>query len=134
MAKRTNSSRAPARKTPPKKAAAGRTATRTTKPRKVQASKPEPAPAPEKQIGAGEVIGKLLESPLMVDLIAVGATAALAAITEHRFSHRAGQEGQSGQAAKAAGKAAAAAMGRRIGVELDEVLKAAKTAKDGGAT
>ena len=67
---------------------------------------------------------KLLQSPLVIDLLAVGATAALAAITETR-SGRA-QGGTSGKTAKAAGKAAAAAIGRRLATEFEEIRKASK--------
>ena len=67
-----------------------------------------------------DAVRKLLESPLVADLLAVGATAALAAIAEHGFGKG---EGTS-KAIKQAGKAAAAAMGRRIGTEFDEIRKA----------
>ena len=82
---------------------------------------------------ASDAIKKLLESPLVAELLAVGATAALAALAEHRFG-RAG-EGSSRRTSKAikeAGKAAAAAMGRRIGTEFDEIRRASKP-KDGAA-
>ena len=55
---------------------------------------------------------KLLQSPLVIDLLAVGATAALAAITEHRSSRAQGAVGISKKALKAAGMAAATAVGR----------------------
>jgi len=64
---------------------------------------------------------KLLQSPLVIDLLAVGATAALAAITEHRSSRAQGVVGNSKKALKEAGKAAAAAVGRRIATEIDEI-------------
>lgn len=86
---------------------------------------------PKQPQGAADVVIKLLESPLVVDLIAVGATAALAAIAESRFGRR--SDGASDSAVKAAGKAAATAMGRRIANEVEEILKASKEAKDGGA-
>lgn len=82
--------------------------------------------APE---GAGDVIVKMLESPLAVDLIAVGATAALAAIAESRFGRRSGDDAHKG-ALKAAGAAATAAMGRRIAHEIDAILQAAKETRD----
>ena len=52
---------------------------------------------------------KLLQSPLVIDLLAVGATAALAAITEQRSSRAQGAMDTRGskKVLKAAGKAAA---------------------------
>jgi hypothetical protein len=64
---------------------------------------------------------KLLQSPLVIDLLAVGATAALAAITENRSSRAQGVVGNSKKTLKAAGKAAAAAVGRRLATEIDEI-------------
>ena len=71
---------------------------------------------------------KLLQSPLVIDLLAVGATAALAAITETRSSRAQGVAGNSKKTLKAAGKAAAAAVGRRIATEFDEIREASKRA------
>lgn len=78
-----------------------------------------------------DAIKKLLESPLVAELLAVGATAALAALAEHRFGR--GGEGSSRRTSKAmkeAGKAAAAAMGRRLGTEIDEIRRASKPKAD----
>jgi hypothetical protein len=69
---------------------------------------------------------KLLQSPLVIDLLAVGATAALAAITETRSSRTQGVAGNSKRTLKAAGKAAAAAVGRRIQNEFEEITAASK--------
>lgn len=71
---------------------------------------------------------KLLQSPLVIDLLAVGATAALAAITEHRSSRAQGAIGNSKKALKEAGKAAASAVGRRLANEFDEIRAASKSA------
>ena len=76
---------------------------------------------------------KLLQSPLVIDLLAVGATAALAAITETRSSRAQGAVGNSKKTLKAAGKAAAAAVGRRIQSEFEEITAASKRAAKGGA-
>ena len=79
---------------------------------------------------AGDAFIKLLQSPLMAELLAVGATAALAALAEHGFSTGGGSRGKrAGRAVKEAGKAAAQAIGRRLGTEFDEIKKAAKPAK-----
>ena len=71
---------------------------------------------------------KLLQSPLVIHLLAVGATAALAAITESRSSRAQGamDSRSSKKVLKAAGKAAAAAVGRRIATEFDEIKAASK--------
>ena len=79
---------------------------------------------------------KLLQSPLVIDLLAVGATAALAAITEHRSSRAQGAMDTRGskKALKGAGKAAAAAVGRRIANEFEEIRTASKRARDSRET
>jgi hypothetical protein len=75
-----------------------------------------------------EALIKLLQSPLVIDLLAVGATAALAAITESRSNRAQGAVGNNKKTLKAAGKAAAAAVGRRLATELDEIRAASKKA------
>jgi hypothetical protein len=83
----------------------------------------------------GEAFVKLLQSPLVAELVAVAATAALASLAEQGFSHRGGGGGstgkRAGRAVKAAGSAAAAAVGRRLTVEIDEIRKASKDSKAG---
>ena len=75
---------------------------------------------------------KLLQSPLVIDLLAVGATAALAAITEQRSSRAQGAMDTRGskKVLEAAGKAAAAAVGRRIATEFDEIKAASKRGRE----
>jgi hypothetical protein len=73
---------------------------------------------------------KLLQSPLVIDLLAVGATAALAAITENRSSRAQGGTGASGRTVKAAGKAAAAAIGRRLATEMEEIRRASQQSRE----
>ena len=81
--------------------------------------------------GAADAVVKLLQSPLVADIVAVAATAALAALAEHGFSSRGATDGKrAGKAVKAAGKAAAAAVGRRLTTEFDEIRSASKKAKD----
>ena len=86
------------------------------------------------QDSMGEAFIKLLQSPLVAELIAVAATAALASLAEEGFN-RSGASGgkRAGRAVKVAGKAAAAAIGRRLGTEIDEIRKAAKQSKGGAA-
>jgi len=80
------------------------------------------------QEGMGEAFIKLLQSPLVAELVAVAATAALAALAEHGFTTGGdGSRGKrAGKAVKEAGKAAAAAVGRRLGTEIEEIRNAAK--------
>ena len=78
---------------------------------------------------AADALFKLIESPLVADLLAVGATAALAAIAESRFSRKDDAGRKSSKALKTAAKAAAAAMGRRLSTEVDEIRKASKKTK-----
>lgn len=81
---------------------------------------------------AGEAFIKLLQSPLVAELVAVAATAALAALAEHGFTSGDGTRGKrAGKAVKEAGKAAAAAVGRRLSNELEEIRTAASAT--GGA-
>ena len=80
----------------------------------------------------GDAFIKLLQSPLAAELVAVAATAALAALAEHGFTSSGGSRGKrAGKAVKEAGKAAAAAVGRRLSNEIDEIKKAAKESKGG---
>lgn len=84
--------------------------------------------------GVGEAFIKLLQSPLAAELVAVAATAALAALAEHGFSSGGNGRGKrAGKAVKEAGKAAAAAVGRRLGTEIEEIRKATTASKDGAA-
>jgi len=78
-----------------------------------------------------DALFKLLESPLVAELLAVGATAALAAITESRYSRKTGTDAKSSKVIKSAGKAAAAAIGRRLTTEFSEIRKASKNATGG---
>jgi hypothetical protein len=82
---------------------------------------------------ASEAFIKLLQSPLVAELVAVAATAALAALAEQGFNSGSTRRGKAGNAVKAAGKAAAAAVGRRLGSEIDEIRSAASAAKAGAA-
>ena len=77
---------------------------------------------------AGDAVIKLLQSPLVADLVAVAATAALAALAEQRFSGASSKKRAAGKAVKAAGIAAAAAIGRRLSEEFEEIKKASKPA------
>ncbi len=82
----------------------------------------------EKGFDAADAFSKLLQSPLAAELVAVAATAALAALAEHGFTSSDEARGgkRAGKAVKEAGKAAAAAIGRRLGTEIDEIRRSAK--------
>jgi hypothetical protein len=81
------------------------------------------------QSDAVDALIKLLQSPLVIDLLAVGATAALAAITESRSGRSQGAVGNNKKTFKAAGKAAAAAVGRRLSTEIDEIRDVSRKAE-----
>ena len=122
MAKKASSKTSGAAKKPAKPKAAKKTAPKS----KIKAVAKRPAKA--KSAGSSDAVRRLLESPLVADLLAVGATAALAAIAQHGFGKSEGKG--TSKAIKEAGKAAATAMGRRLGTEFDEIRKVAK-AKSG---
>ena len=109
--KATGAARKPAKAKSAKKPAKARTATRK----------------PAKASGSGDAVRKLLESPLVADLLAVGATAALAAIAQHGFGK--GEGNGTTKAIKQAGKAAATAMGQKLSSEFSEIRKATAAAK-----
>ena len=79
-----------------------------------------------KSSNAADALMKLAEHPIVADLIAVGATAAVAAIVKSKSdpSNKAG----SARAVKSAGKAAAAAIGARLVDEFKAVKQSAKSA------
>lgn len=79
--------------------------------------------------GAADALVRLLESPLVAEVIAAGAAAALAAITQQALSRKSG--GSNRSALKEAAKAAAAAMGARLSTEFDEIMKSAKASSKG---
>ena len=110
------------------KKASSKSTTAAKKPAKAKASKKGTTTAVAKRSakgqGASDAVRKLLESPLVAELLAVGATAALGAIAQHGFGK--GQGKSTSKAVKEAGKAAASAMGRRLGTEFDEIRKVAK--------
>lgn len=76
-----------------------------------------------------EVLSKFAEHPLVSDLLAVGAMAAVAAIAEKGVAARTGNAESSRKAVKAAGKAAAAAIGARLLKEVGDFAGKAATRK-----
>ena len=73
---------------------------------------------------AADALWKLVDHPLMAELLAVGAGAAVAALAEDGLS---GKKKASSKAVKAAGSAAAAAIGARLISEFTDVMKSSKT-------
>ncbi|QDP20036.1 hypothetical protein [Sphingomonas xanthus] len=98
------------------------------------AAKTKPAPkkrATKKAEHRGfDALAKMADHPLVADLLAVGAMAAVAAIAEQGFSSKeAGKKGGgSSRAVKAAGQAAAMAIGKRLITEFEAVKKDSKKA------
>ena len=81
--------------------------------------------------GAADALVKLLESPLVAELLALGASAALASFTAQRF--RSTDDGRSTRRAlKMAVKSAGAAMGSRLATECDEIRESARKARETG--
>jgi hypothetical protein len=81
----------------------------------------------EPGMSAADALMGLLESPLVADILAAGAAAALAAFAQRGLSKR--QDRSSKTVIKNAAKAAATAMGARIAEEIDEILAKSKEAK-----
>ena len=83
----------------------------------------------KKTKGAADALWKLAEHPLVGELLAIGATAAVAAIAEKGLG-KDKKKTASSRAVKEAGKAAAAAIGARLISEFAEgTAKKAKSAK-----
>ena len=124
MAKATTAKRSPAKgKTRAPKAAARKSSSGSG--RKSGSSKSEGIN------GAADALVKLLESPLVAELLALGANAALASFTAQRF--RSTDDGRSTRRAlKMAVKSAGAAMGSRLATEFDEIRKSASKAREAG--
>lgn len=76
---------------------------------------------------AADALIGLVESPLVADLLAAAVTAAAATILEHKLKRK--QE--TGSLVRAVGAAAAAAVGRQLASEIEEIRKAAEEARSG---
>lgn len=113
MAKKTSAKRSPAKRQAKAAGAKGGGAAR---------------PRAEGGKGAADALMKLLESPLVAELLAVGASAALAALAADRFGRSEDARGTR-RALKSAVKSAATAMGGRIAEEFDDIKQSAKKAR-----
>lgn len=74
--------------------------------------------------GAADALWKLAEHPMVAELLAIGATAAVAAIAEAGLEK--GKKRVASKSVKEAGKAAAAAIGARLISEFADVKKPSK--------
>jgi hypothetical protein len=71
-------------------------------------------------------LARLADHPLVADLLAAGAIAAVAAITEHQVNK--GERATSSKMVKSVGKAAAAAMGKKLLGDIGAITSAAADA------
>ncbi|MBB3764161.1 hypothetical protein [Sphingomicrobium lutaoense] len=67
-----------------------------------------------------DALGKLADHPLVADLVAAGAVAAVGALAEKKVTSARGKSTGSKEALKLAGAAAAAAIGKRLMAEFEE--------------
>ena len=122
----------PAKKSPAKAKSAPSKKSKAAPAKKAAAKKPSPPKRKtprraSRPASSGFDVTKLIDHPLVADLLAVGALAAVGAIADHNVKTRTGEaESGSSRAIKAAGKAAAAAVGKRLMTEVDAIKKASK--------
>ena len=99
---------------------------------KAKVKKAKPAKADKKSGGKGKAresfdgLAKLVDHPLVADLLAAGALAAVAAIAEHQMGKGKGET--SSKMVKSAGKAAATAMGKKLMDGFGDIAGAAADA------
>ena len=102
---------------------------------KVKAKKdkgPKPGKAEKKASGKSKAregfdgLAKLVDHPMVADLLAAGAIAAVTAIAEHQLGK--GKAQSSSRLVKSAGKAAATAMGKKLMGNLGDISSAAADA------
>ncbi|MCJ7421854.1 hypothetical protein [Sphingomicrobium astaxanthinifaciens] len=103
---------------------------------RIDAEFEEAAPADEEKkaskVDEGlEAIGKLIDHPLVADIVAAGAVAAVASLAERQVTKAKGSSSGSKETLKFAGKAAAAAMGKRFMAEMEAAKAKAATKKKG---
>lgn len=131
------------REKPKKKKKAGAAAAAVgakVKAKKAKAPKPPKSPKPPKASKPGksdsgakrsrrsegfEGLAKFVDHPLVADLLAAGALAAVTAIAEHQLGDR---KESSSKMVKSVGKAAATAMGRKLMGDIGAITTAATDA------
>jgi len=125
MAKTATLERNPDEKKKKKKSAAAAPAVKVKAKTKAKKDKPaKKVDAKSSKREGLEGLARLVDHPLVADLLAAGAIAAVAAIAEHRM----GQGESSSKMVKSVGKAAAAAMGKRLMGDIGAVATAATDA------
>jgi hypothetical protein len=108
-----------------KKAVAATNAKIKVKVKKAGTKADKPAKKKTKSEGF-DGLAKLVDHPLVADLLAAGAMAAVAAIAEHQLGKN-GRQGSS-KMVKSVGKAAATAMGRKLMGDIGAITTAATDA------
>jgi hypothetical protein len=90
----------------------------------VKAPKIKKGGAKKAASNAADALWKLVDHPLLAELLAIGAGAAVAALAEDGLSSK---NKASSKAVKSAGKAAAAAIGARLITEFTDIKKTSKS-------
>lgn len=86
----------------------------------------KPKKASRKETNGGlEALARIIDHPLVADLLAAGAVAAVAAIAEHQLGSK---KQSSSKLVKSAGQAAASAIGRKLKDEFGAISDAATDA------
>ena len=112
-----------------KKPAKAKAKTATKSAAKKPAQKAKTKAKSKKAANKGYVaLAKLAEHPLVIDLIAIGATAAVAALAGHSSGGKT-RAGKAKSSVKAAGQAAAVAVGKRLMTEFNAVKDVAAAKK-----
>jgi hypothetical protein len=109
-----------------KKAAPAATVKIKVKGKKADAKKDKGAKKAKSKSDGFDGLSKLVDHPLVADLLAAGAMAAVAAIAEHQLGKS--ENRGSSKLVKTAGKAAAAAMGRKLMGDIGAITTAATDA------
>jgi hypothetical protein len=91
-----------------------------------KSAKADKAPKKKTKSEGFDGLAKLVDHPLVADLLAAGAMAAVAAIAEHQLA-KGGRQGSS-KMVKSVGKAAASAMGRKLMGDIGAITTAATDA------
>ena len=115
-----------AKEVKPKKSKKAKKDKPVEKARKVRVAEPMDAPKADKgkkKEERLESIANLVDHPLVADLVAAGAVAAVGALAEKKVTSARGTSTGSKAALKLAGAAAAAAIGKRLMAEFEESKK-----------
>ena len=113
-----------------KKAAPSATVRIKVKAKKAKSAKAAKKPTSKSKSREGfDGLAKLVDHPMVADLLAAGAIAAVAVIAEHQLGKRKGETPS--RMVKSAGKAAAAAMGQKLFGDVGAIAGAATKAAKG---